>query len=257
MWIDSHCHLFDATDEEIVQYINECHALDVHQILNIGTDLLTSEKVIQQAEQFSSNDLVVSAAAGISAADVEKYCNDLSWEESLRSLLKSDSVVALGEIGIDGINDYYAPFEMQLDFFRKQLAIAKDMSLPVIVHSRGVEAQALSEVQLSGVENAIFHCFTGSESVAKEISNAGYYVSFSGIVTFKRSDFDQVIKAVDPAKLLIETDSPYLAPVPKRGKKNQPAWVSYVGGYVADVLRVTPKLLAQRVSGNFSSFISR
>lgn len=255
MWSDTHCHLFDLNHDEFISNLIACNEMHVSSILNIGTDLETSKRVLAQSADVVS-DIAYYCAVGISAADVGSYQNCSDWEEKLCTLLEDPRVVALGEIGIDSINDYYAPFEQQLLFFRKQLALAKKHDLPVVVHSRGVEAQSLQEVLQSGVKSAIFHCYTGDVETAKNISDAGFYVSFSGIVTFKRSDFDDVIRAVSLDKLLLETDSPYLAPVPQRGKKNQPAWVSYVGTYVSGVLSMSEDKLARQTSKNFQSFIN-
>lgn len=254
MWSDSHCHLFDYSAKEMDELIASCQRHGVDTILNIGTDLETSQTVLTQA-QLLKESINTYAAAGISAADVGKYIDSDTWEEELRTLLDNSAVAALGEIGIDSVNEYYAPFDTQLLFFRKQLEIAKDLNVPVIIHSRGVEALALEEVLKSGVQQAVFHCFTGDAATASAIAQEGFYVSFSGIVTFKRSDFDDVIRAVPMEKLLIETDSPYLAPVPMRGKKNSPAWVFYVGSYVAGVLGVADDAFAEVSSRNLKTFL--
>lgn len=255
MWSDSHCHLFDYSDDEIGQVLVECKNQSVSSLLNIGTDLQNSQKVIRQCKEMDGF-VNAYAAAGISAADVGSYVASETWESELRRLLSDEAVIALGEIGIDSVNEYYAPYTTQLQFFRRQLKIAKEFDLPVVVHSRGAEASALKEVVESGIQQAVFHCFTGDFQTASKIVSEGYYVSFSGIVTFKRSGFDDVIRAVPLNKMLIETDSPYLAPVPKRGKKNQPAWVSHVGSYIAGVLGISEESVAKATSHNFHSFLS-
>lgn len=254
MWIDSHAHLFDLNEEQLASVFLECQHHQVDTILNIGTDLKNSQHVLNQCKNSSSH-VNLLGAAGISAADVESYIDESKWESDLEILLQQPDCVALGEIGIDSVNDYYAPFEIQMEFFRKQLALACRYRKPVIVHSRGVEELALKVVKESGAEQVIFHCYTGDKRTAVAIAEAGFFVSFSGIITFKKSDFDEVVKAVPVEQLLIETDSPYLAPVPNRGKQNQPAWVSFVGEYIAQILSMDKELLAHHLGNNFNRFL--
>ncbi len=254
MWVDTHCHLFDLSEEELQQQLANCQDNGVTTILNIATDLKTADTVIKQAK--TESPISIKTAVGISAPEVKQYEQNEPWEEQLRTLLKDDTVIALGEIGIDGINDYYPPFELQLSYFRKQLEIAKEVDIPVIIHSRGVEGEALEICQEIGITKAIFHCYTGDAETAQKIAQAGYYISFSGVVTFKKSDYDSVIRAVPTDRLLFETDSPYLSPTPFRGKPNEPARVSLVGSYGAEVLKKSDKEIAEITMDNFKRIFS-
>ncbi len=250
MWIDSHAHLSDLSEFDLYATLSRADDAGVTSVLNVGTDLQTSRMVLEQSNRGGA--LPLYAAVGISAADVDKYTEgDRKWRVELDALAADPRTTAIGEIGIDGVNESYAPFDKQLSFFRAQLAIARKFSLPVIVHSRGVEALALEEVRVAGVERAVFHCYTGDVETAIAMASAGYYVSFSGIVTFKRSDYNAVIRAVRLDRLLVETDSPYLAPEPFRGRVNEPARAAIVGRYCAGVLHRSEAELAAVVQENF------
>jgi len=171
----------------------------------------------------------------------------------LEELIKGDSYVAIGEIGIDANKEYYPSFEVQKRVFVEQLLLAKKHNLPVSIHARNLESEALSICKELSVEKAIFHCYTGDLNTAKEIVDAGYIISFSGIVTFKNVNMDDIINIVPNKQLFLETDSPYLAPVPKRGKKNVPSYVRYIYDYVATVKAISVEELSSNISTLFDT----
>lgn len=214
----------------------------------MATDLKSSADILRQA---ASSKTPMYCAVGISAPDVDGASG--MWTEELKELAQNRAVVAIGETGYDGVNTSYPTIERQIGVFKQHIAIALELDLPLVLHSRGVDAEVLEMCIASGVKKALFHCYTGSEELVPLIMDAGYYVSLSGIVTFKNSGLDGVARAVRESRILIETDSPYLAPVPLRGSENVPNNVSYVGEYIAAVRDSEPAEFSTRVKKNFET----
>ena len=148
---------------------------------------------------------------GVSPFDVENLPE--FWLEELATLSKCSGIIGIGEIGIDKTNPRYPSYQKQLDCFRHQLGLAKKMDLPVVIHSRGAEEDALEICLSEGIKRAVFHCFTGSLETAQKIISHDYFISFSGIITFKNARIREFVSSLPIKQLLIETDSPYLAPV--------------------------------------------
>jgi TatD DNase family protein len=241
MWIDSHAHLAAVDDlRRLGDLVAAAGDNGVHRILNVATSLLSSNAVVRQCGLFPE----LSAAVGISPFDVTDVscsaprCELQDWQGRLAALASDPAVVAIGETGIDNTNPVYPAFELQRGFFEKHLELAIGRNLPVIVHSRGCEQQALDMCISSGIRTAVFHCYTGPLETLKRIIHAGYFVSFSGIITFADSSLAPCVSYAPLSNMLIETDSPYLAPVPHRGLRNQPAWVAYVGKAVASIKKI-------------------
>jgi TatD DNase family protein len=252
MWCDSHAHLFELSQEEFQEQLYRSEKLGVTKVLNLGTDIKTSHIVVNQPTQNRSS-VNLYSAVGVGAPDALSVNSFSQLRLDILELVKNESVVAIGEIGIDSINESYPPFSKQRELFEFQIELAVELDLPLSIHSRGCEELALEICIEKNVKRAVFHCFTGSAEAAKKITNASYYISYSGIITFKNSDFDEQIKAVPSDKILIETDSPYLAPVPNRGKQNEPAFVANIGEYVANVLELSCREFGSIVSSNFDN----
>lgn len=252
MYLDSHAHLSELSNENYVETVNRAAAADVSLIVNVGTNLSTSADAIKQLELTVDSNVVV--AAGICPPELGTAQD--GWENELRELCKYDGVRAIGEIGIDGINESYPAIDIQRPFFKKQLQIAKELNLPAIIHCRGAETEALETCIELNMEKALFHCFTGTDKQAQAIVDAGYTISFSGIITFKNSNFDAAVSLVPHDQLLFETDSPYLAPVPYRGKCNEPAYVAEIIAYAAEVRGVTNEELAETCRSTFDKLFS-
>ncbi len=245
-WTDSHAHLYRCDDAALKATVDHARANGVHRILNAATSLSSSNTVISQCAGHPG----LFAAVGISPFDV----NDAPplWEEQLAALFADPRVIAVGETGIDATNPAYPSFELQSSFFEKHLALAKRLDKPVIVHSRGCEHRALDMCAAAGVKRAVFHCYTGDATTLKALADAGYFVSFSGIVTFAKSSLASVVACAPLASILIETDTPYLAPVPHRGKPNQPAWVALVGKKIAEIRKMDEEEFAAATERNFN-----
>lgn len=243
-WIDLHAHLDRLKDPDLTSVLKEAGRADVSTILSTATGLESASLVSQQCKTFPA----LFGAVGISPFDVPALPFD--WEQKLRSFFTCPRIIALGEIGLDDTNPKYPPLTSQLPVFEKQLAIAVELDLPAIVHSRGAESRVAEICHSLGVKKVVFHCFTGDPETLKKILDFGYYVSFSGIVTFSKTVSD-LVPTVPLERIFIETDSPYLAPVPHRGKTNCPAWVRLVGEKVAECRGIKKEVLQEAIRKNF------
>ena len=218
--IDSHAHLiFTDSQSEIEGTLTKAKHAGVSKIINVCTDL----KSLETSEKLVNRHNWIYNAAGISPQDVEK---DMSQFYTLiEKYAKAGKIVAIGEIGLDY---YYHKLskDLQKTFFKKQLELAIKYQLPVIIHCREAFNDLFHEAQSYPPFKAVLHCFTGSKDDAKKALEKGWYISFSGIITFKNSiDIQQVASEMPLEKMLIETDTPFLAPQIHRGKKNEPAYL--------------------------------
>jgi TatD DNase family protein len=245
MWIDAHAHLNDLDGQALTAAVAKANEAGIDRIINTGTSIDTSRQVLRQSTEHS----LLSAAVGISPFDAGNPPED--WQASLESMLKDPAVVAIGETGIDSTNPTYPDIATQIEVFEAQLHVAISRDLPTIIHSRGYEIKACEMCCAKGVKKAMFHCFTGDIAALKKILAAGYYVSFSGIITFKSSPLVECVKYAPLSRMFIETDSPYLAPVPHRGKTNEPAWVGLVGNKVAEIKKINAVDVAEALRVNF------
>jgi TatD DNase family protein len=243
-WIDAHAHLDRLSGAGLAETLAEASAAGVTTVLSCATGLSSSASVIRQCRDFPS----LYGAVGISP--FESHSLPDGWEDLLLSYLDRENIVALGEIGLDGSNADYPALDIQLPVFDRQLRMASERCLPVVVHSRGAELMAAEMCRSAGVAKAVFHCFTGKNDALMFILESGYHVSFSGIVTFS-DDVARLAERVPLDRILIETDTPYLAPVPCRGKANRPAWVAFVGEAVACCKGIPADKLQDALRRNF------
>ena len=228
MWIDAHCHLqFEdrgPTPEEAV-----ARAVDagVERMVCIGTDLATSAEAVRLAGVFPE----VWATVGLHPHDASKLADE--WE-GLVELAGADRVVGIGEAGFDLYYRHSEP-DAQEEAFRAQVRLARERGLPLVIHSRDAWAETFGVLESEGVPaRTVFHCFTGGPAEAKRALALGCWLSYSGIVSFKTADDLRAAAAVTPAeRLLVETDAPFLAPVPHRGRTNEPAFLPAVGAALA------------------------
>ncbi len=255
MLIDSHCHLnlidYDALGADMHTVVR--HALDnqVLQMLCVGTNKATSEAAIHIAEQFPE----VWASIGIHPNEVLE--TEPTFEE-LALLAAHAKVIAIGETGLD----YYRT-EVSQDWqhvrFKTHIAVAKSLKKPLIVHTRNARQETLAILK-SGQANecgGVLHCFTEDWDTASAALDLGFYISFSGIVTFKNAvELQAVAKKLPLDRILIETDSPWLAPIPYRGKINQPAYVKHVAAFIADLRGVAFEEMAKHTTENFYRLFS-
>lgn len=256
MLIDSHCHLdmlkLDRHDGQLGNVIAAAKARDIGKMLCVCVDLNQFDSMYAAAGPFED----VWFSAGIHPLHIEDSPFD---EAHLRRLAENPRVVALGETGLDY---YYSRdhIEQQQESFAGHLRLAGELDLPVIVHTRDAREDTLALIKAHGnPESAgVLHCFTESLEMAKAALDMGYMISFSGIITFRNAaELRDVVKAVPLERMLVETDSPYLAPVPYRGKQNQPAYVAEVAACVAELKGVSVERVAEQTSANFHQLFKR
>ena len=229
MLIDSHAHLmFPQFSGDLDEVLARARAARVGQIVNVGTNLETSRAAIAMAETHDA----AFATAGFHPADSAKA--DAPSLEKLPDLLARQQVVAVGETGLDFYRDY-APRDVQERAFRAHIRLACEMGMPLIIHSRAAETRVLDVLEEEGGSKVggAMHCFGGSAAEARRAVDLNFHLGFGGIVTFKNSRALKVALGVPADRLLLETDCPFLAPVPKRGKRNEPAYARYVAECLA------------------------
>ncbi|MEI6895019.1 MAG: TatD family hydrolase [Colwellia sp.] len=250
MFIDSHCHLdrlnLSLHDNNLDNVIQTAKAAKVDKILCVSVTLADFPKMAEQTAHYD-NVLLTCGAHPLNQEDE-------IITEQLLTLSQHERVIAIGETGLDY---YYAPETkaLQLDSFKKHIYVAKQLNKPLIIHTRDAQQDTLAILRSEGAEEVggILHCFTESWDMAEQAIALGFYISFSGIVTFKNATVLRDVAALVPDdKLLIETDAPYLAPVPYRGKENQPAYVIEVAKHLASIRGQSVEEVAKLSSDNFN-----
>ena len=255
MFVDSHAHIdgpeFDSDREETIE---RAQAAGVSAILNVGTGDPHSGAFERALELGRTHDNVYTAI-GTHPHDARLY-NDRA-EEKIKSLVQNERVIAWGEIGLDFHYDN-SPRDVQVEVFKRQLRAARECELPVIIHTREAESETIEVLrsEYAGAERGgIFHCFSGSLELAQEALDLGFMISFSGILTFKTADdLREVARHVPLARLLIETDCPYLSPIPHRGRRNEPAFVVEVARCLGQLYDVELEAMGYLTSDNFRRF---
>ena len=255
MFIDSHAHIdgheFDADREDVIE---RARAAGVSVILNVGTGDPHSD-AFNRAVELGKSHTSIYTAIGTHPHDARLY--DDAAEAKIKNLINNEHVIAWGEIGLDFHYDN-SPRDVQIEVFKRQLRAARECDLPVVIHTREAEAETI-EILKSGYDGAqrrgVFHCFSGSMDLAQRAIEIGFMISFSGIVTFKKADeLRAVAKQVPLDRLLIETDCPYLTPIPYRGKRNEPAYVVEVARCLATLHGLDIEEIARITIENFNRF---
>ena len=249
MLVDSHCHLdrldYEGKHKNIADVIDKARVQGITHLLSVCVTLDDYPAMAEMIAPYKQ----VSSTCGIHPL----YKEAVMDEALLLEYASSDKVVAIGETGLDF---FYSPEtkEWQMDAFRRQIRVAKQLNKPLIIHTRGARQETLDILHEEGAEQVggVLHCFTESIEMAEEAMKLGFYISVSGIVTFKNAkELQEVIKAVPLDRLLVETDSPYLAPVPHRGQENEPAYTHDVAKFVADLKGVSFEELAEVTTNNY------
>lgn len=247
MLIDSHVHLddrrFDVDRERLIKSLRES---GIELVINVGADLNSSIKSVSLAEEYDN----IYASVGIHPHSAKEM--DDSTIDILKSFASRDKVVAIGEIGLDYYHDH-SPRDIQRKRFKEQIELAKEVGLPIIIHTREAAADTfdiLKEAQDGSLEG-VLHCYSGSVEMAKDYIDMGFYISLAGPVTFKNARVPkEIAKAVPIDRLFVETDAPYLTPEPHRGKRNEPIYLRYVAGTIAELRGITFEELARKTSEN-------
>ncbi len=255
MFVDSHCHLnYKGLVEQEKGVLERARAVGVRAMLNISTRESEWDAVIGLAEREKD----VWASVGIHPHEADQHGEITS--EKLIEKSQNSRVIGIGETGLDYYYDY-SDREQQKACFHQHIIAARETGLPIIVHTRDAEedtAQILREEMEQGVYPGVIHCFTASADFARIALDLGLYISLSGIVTFKNAkDLQEIAKTIPENRLLIETDSPFLAPVPHRGKTCEPAFVSNTAQFLADLKSVSIEQLAEKSTENFFNLFGK
>jgi TatD DNase family protein len=246
--VDSHCHLDDSKfDEDREQVIERAHAAGVERMMAIGTgngppDL---EVAVRQAERHD----FIYATIGVHPHDAAKAVPETF--DRLRELAKHPKVLAVGEIGLDYHYDF-SPRDVQRSVFEQQLDLAAEARKPIVIHTREAWDDTLAVLKSRWQGGGIMHCFTGDEQQARQALDLGFHLSFGGVLTFPKAEpTRQSARMAPPDRLLVETDCPYLAPVPHRGKRNEPAFVVETAKRLAEVRGMSVEEIAAITTANW------
>ncbi len=254
MLVDSHCHLdrldYKEKHKDLNDVVNKAKLAGIDYLMSV---CVTLDDYPAMAELIKNHHQIFSSCGVHPLYYDEKNKGESLDEALLLEYASSDKVVAIGETGLDF---FYAPEtkEWQIDCFRKQIRVAKKLNKPLIIHTRDARQETLDILREEGASQVggVLHCFTESVEMAEAAMEMGFYISVSGIVTFKNAkELQAVIKAMPLERLLVETDAPYLAPVPHRGQENEPAFAADVAKFVAELKGVSLEELAKVTTQNF------
>ena len=249
--IDSHCHLDqEPLYKNIKDVINRSQNVGIEKILTICTTLQSFEKVLDITR---SNEIVF-GTFGIHPHEVEE--NPITIELIKKNISKNKKIIGIGETGLDFYYNH-SQKDKQLDSFDKHIKAAIDLNVPIIIHSRNAELETfdiLNQYKNKDLK-ILMHCFTGSRNFAEKLMDFNVFFSASGIITFKNSiDLQNTFKTIPIKNLLIETDSPYLAPEPNRGKKNEPSFIKHTAEKLAEIKNINYSEIVKNTTNNFNNF---
>ena len=252
--IDTHCHLtFDELSGDIDTILARSNAAGVTEWITVGTDPQENQKAIEFAERFEN----MYAAIGIHAHDAKSVTEDTIQE--LKKLAQHEKVVAIGETGLD----YHYNLSLHQDqrrVFAEHLKIAAELNLPIIIHCRKAFEETMEILQQHSrdLKGVVFHCFSGSPEQAKIVLDKGYYISFTGVVTFKNAEKPRRVASIVPLdRLMLETDCPYMSPEPMRKQKvNEPALLVHIAGFLAELKGMNFADFAKTVTATSKAFFN-
>lgn len=244
--IDTHCHLEDD------KFSNDRHKTilrakqeDIITIINIGSDLDTSKQSVTLANKYD----FIYATVGLHPHEASKFSDD-DYQAFLK-LAKDKKVVGIGEIGLDYYKDI-SPRHIQQYVFRIFIRLAKSINLPIIIHNRQADADILKILKEEKADKGVFHSFSSDVNMLKEVIKLGFYISISGVVTYSDA-LAKIVKLIPKERLLIETDCPYLTPVPYRGKRNEPAYLKYTLQKISQILEMEIETCAKIITSNVAN----
>jgi TatD DNase family protein len=248
--IDTHCHLFyDDLKNDLDIVLNRAQELGVNRFICVGTNMEDSRECLGLAERYEN----IYASIGVHPHDAKDAPKD--YLDQIADLITFPKMIALGEIGLDYFRNISEP-DIQKNVFREQLALAQRLQKPVIFHNRDADADVLKILSEFPDVTGVAHCFSSDLKTAKTFIDLGFYISFSGNLTYKNSHLPDVAKELPLEKLLVETDSPYLSPVPYRGKPNEPGRTRFVAEKLAEIHGVTLEIIAEKTTTNAESLFS-
>ncbi|MCL5674325.1 MAG: TatD family hydrolase [Candidatus Omnitrophica bacterium] len=253
MLIDTHCHLdFPDFEKDRQETIERAQKENIRYIINIGTSVSSSVKSIEISQKHD----FIFATAGIHPTDVENISiNDI---EKIDEIAKNPKIAGIGEVGLDF--HYSRKFEKkQREFFTYQIELAEKHKLPLVIHQREAEQEIKEILENRKLpEKIVFHCFSGDEEMLGWCMKKGFYISFTGIVTFpKASNVHNLVKIAPLDRIFIETDAPFLAPVPFRGKRNEPSYVRFILEKIAQIKQMDKEKIEDIIFRNSLTFFKR
>ena len=249
MLVDSHCHLDYYTPMEFPEILSRAAAAGVNEMVTIGTTLAQSERLPPMTEAFAN----LWCTIGVHPHHAAEA--PVPIPETLAEMTRHPRVIGIGESGLDYFYNR-SPRDIQADSFRSHIRGARLAGVPLCIHARDADDDIAlilqQERDIDGKFDFLLHCFSSTRRLAEAALEMGGYISFSGILTFPRSaELREIAKDVPLDRLLVETDAPYLAPVPFRGKRNEPAWVAHTAKVLAELRGLTPEALADLTTSNF------
>lgn len=249
--IDTHAHLDDKRlYKRVGELLERAEQKGVERVINIGISLDSSRKSIELAQNYEN----VYATVGIHPHDSKNVPKN--YIQRLGEMANEEQVIALGEMGLDYFKNI-SPQDNQLRVFKEQVSLARELGMPVVIHDRDAHEDVLETIQeIKGVRG-VFHCFSGDWQVAYKVLELGFHISFTGTITFKKAGkLKEVVRKTPLDKMMIETDCPYLAPEPFRGKLNEPAYVRLVGDAVAEEKNMSLEEVAKITTENAVEFFN-
>ena len=244
MLIDTHCHLFYYDlKNDLPGVLDRARDLGVNRFICVATNMEDARECLLMGESHEN----IFASAGVHPHDAKDAPED--FVDQIYDLMTFDSMVAVGEMGLDYFRNISDP-EIQKNVFRAQMGIAQDLEKPVIFHNRDADNDVIKILKEFPDVRGVAHCFSSNLETAKTFMELGYFISFSGNLTFKNSHLPEVAKDLPLDRILVETDSPYLSPVPHRGKLNEPGRTRFVAEKLAEIHDVPLKIIAEKTSAN-------
>ena len=250
MFIDSHCHIYyDTYAKDISDIINRAFDAGVEKLICIGVDIESSKECINLANKFTN----IYATIGFHPHESKLAPNN--YLNILETMSSDPKVVGIGEIGLD-FHYNHSNKEIQQKVFTEQLELAKSLNLPTVIHSRNSDNEIIEIIKKTKSNKGVLHCFASNLNQANKIIELGYYISFTGLITFV-SELKSVIKNISINKILIETDSPYLAPIPYRGKRNEPSYILEIAKKIAEVKNISLSEVEKVTQNNTLTLFSK
>ena len=244
MFVDTHCHLYRSYYEDLDDVIDQIKESEIYRVINNGCDKKSNIEVLELVGKYD----LMYGALGIHPESANEYTQeDLDYIEEH---IKDNKIIAIGEIGLD----YYwvkDNKDKQKELFEYQLKLAEKYNVPVIIHSREATQDTIDILKRYNVKG-IIHSFSGSYEVAQIYIKMGFLLGINGVITFKNCNLKDVIEKVDVKNIVLETDSPYLTPVPNRGKRNDPTKVMDIAKFISDIKGITLEELSKEINGNLS-----
>ena len=248
--IDTHSHIYSKDyDEDLAEVIDRASRNNVDKIICVGTDIQTSMQSLEISRAYKN----VYCTVGIHPHEAKK--TNQTYISDLEKMAKDPKVVAIGESGLDYYYNHSSP-DIQKKIFIEQIELAEKLGLPIVIHNRNSNAD-LIDILKNYKASGVVHCFSGDIILAEKLIDLGFYLSFTGIITFNNSTLTDVIKKIDLDRIMVETDSPYLTPVPFRGKRNEPMHVKIIAEKIAKIKNIDIKTLISHTTNNAFKLFSK